>query len=101
EALVAGILATAGQKTVDKLIKQAAADLDRSVLEREEAAMLQNLSVQFKCKRPTGYVWELTTDAVGHAFLKRLADDLNNPRTASGRLPFPAGPGLPTDTPDG
>lgn len=95
EGLVAGTLATAGQKTVEKLIKQASVDLDRSVLDRDEARMERNLSLDFKGKRPTGYVWELTTDAVGHELLTRLADDLNNPRTSSGQLP------LPTDLVDG
>lgn len=89
EALVAGTLATAGQKTVDKLIKQASVDLDRSVLDRDEASMERNLALNFKGKRPTGYVWELTTDAVGHEMLMSLADDQNNPRTSSGQLPLP------------
>lgn len=89
EALVAGTLVTAGQKTVDKLIKRASVDLDRSVLDREEAIMERNLNLRFKGKRPTGYVWELTTDAVGHEQLMSLADDQNNPRTSSGQLAGP------------
>ena len=89
EGLVAGTLVTAGQKTVEKLIKKASVDLDRSVLDRDEASMESNLGLDFKGKRPTGYVWELTTDAVGHEMLMSLADDLNNPRTSSGPLPLP------------
>ncbi len=100
EGLVAGTLLTAGQKTVEKLIKRASVDLDRSVLDREEASMARNLNLHFKCKRPTGYVWELTTDAVGHELLMSLADDQNNPRTSSGRLPVPTAVGDGTNPGD-
>ncbi|WP_286166636.1 HNH endonuclease signature motif containing protein [Arthrobacter sp. AQ5-05] len=101
EGLVAGTLVTAGQKTVEKLIKKASVDLDRSVLDRDEANMESNLGLDFKGKLPTGYVWELTTDAVGHELLMSLADDLNNPRTTSGQLPFPGVLGDGEDPGDG
>ena len=94
ETLVVGTLLNAGPKTLDALIRRAATDLDRSLLEREEDAIEHQLSMEFKGKRRKGYVWEFTTDAIGHEALLSIADDLNNPRTSSGKLRVPNIPGF-------
>lgn len=107
ETLVVGTLLNAGPKTLDALIRRAATDLDRSLLEREEDAIEHQLSMEFKGKRRKGYVWEFTTDAIGHEALLSIADDLNNPRTSSGKLRVQNDPGFgpeatsanPTDSP--
>ncbi|PQZ95940.1 hypothetical protein CQ018_01200 [Arthrobacter sp. MYb227] len=94
ESLVVGTLLNAGPKTLDALIRRAATDLDRSALEREEDAIEHHLAIAFKGKRRQGYVWELTTDAIGHETLMSLADELNNPRTSSGKLRVRHDPGF-------
>ena len=53
-------------------------------MERDEAISARYLGLRYRGHKPTGYLWELTTDAEGHELLSTLADDLNNPRTASG-----------------
>ena len=94
ETLVVGTLLNAGPKTLDALIRRAATDLDRSALEREEEAIEHHLAIEFKGKRRKGYVWELTTDAIGHEMLMSTADELNNPRTSSGTLRVAHDPGF-------
>ena len=94
ETLVVGTLLNAGPKTLDSLIRRAAADLDRSALAREEEAIAHHLAMEFKGKRRRGYVWEFITDAIGHEALLSIADDLNNSRTSSGKLRLTNDPGI-------
>lgn len=98
ETLVVGTLLNAGPKTLDALIRRATTDLDRSALLREEDAIEHHLAMTFKGKRRQGYVWELTTDAIGHEALVSIADELNNPRTSSGKLRVPNDPGFGPQT---
>ncbi|GAA1889003.1 hypothetical protein GCM10009715_38550 [Paeniglutamicibacter psychrophenolicus] len=91
---VTGILRQGDAKDLGKLIKNAAEKLDASVLERQEAAMARHLGLRFRTRKAAGFLWELLVDAEGQERLCTLADDLNNPRTASGT---PAAPFAPVD----
>lgn len=73
--------------TVGRMFRDAAVRLDETAIERDAAHMQPFLGLRFRGRKPTGYRWELTTDAEGHELLTTLADDLNNPRTGSGGLP--------------
>ena len=84
EEQVARTLHTADETAVGKFLKQAAIDLGHTSIERQEAARARFEGLRYRGLRPAGHLWELTTDAEGHELLCTLADDLNNPRTASG-----------------
>ena len=94
EEQVARALHTADEAAVGKFLKQAAVDLGHTSVQRQEAARARFEGLRYRGLRPAGHLWELTTDAEGHEFLCTLADDLNNPRTASGAptAPEPASP---------
>lgn len=80
---------TADENAVGKLIKQAALALEHSSVEREEEATARHLGLRFRGHKSTRYHWEFITDLEGHEFLCTVADDLNNPRSASGTTPNP------------
>ncbi|GAA3322549.1 hypothetical protein GCM10017711_06800 [Paeniglutamicibacter sulfureus] len=84
EEQVARTLHTADEAAVGRLLKQVAIDLEHTSVEGQEAARARFEGLRFRCHKPAGYIWELTTDAEGHEMLCTLADDLNNPRTDSG-----------------
>jgi hypothetical protein len=84
EHRVAQTSQTGDETTLGKFLKQAAIELEATVVEREEAETARYMGLRFQGRKPKGYVWELTTDAEGHEMLSTLADDLNNPRTSAG-----------------
>ncbi|WP_411734780.1 DUF222 domain-containing protein [Paeniglutamicibacter sp.] len=85
EEQVAHTVRVCDESTLGKFLKQAAIELEGTTVERDEAKNARYLGLSFRGHKPTGYLWELTTDAEGHELLSTLADDLNNPRTSSGR----------------
>ncbi len=89
EAVAARAVTDHDAGTVGRMLKEATVRLDETAIERDEAAIRPYLGLRFRGKKPTGYQWELTTDAEGHELLTTLADDLNNPRTASGDRKVP------------
>ncbi|MDO5745786.1 MAG: DUF222 domain-containing protein [Micrococcaceae bacterium] len=84
ERQLARTLDTVDNAGVGRFMKQAAIALENTSVERDEAATARYLGLRYKGRKPTGYLWELTTDVEGHELLTTLADDLNNPRTGSG-----------------
>ena len=93
EAVAARAVTDQDAGTVGRMLREANVRLDETAIERDEAAIRPFLGLRFRGKKPTGYQWELTTDAEGNELLTTLADDLNNPRTASGdRISPPSGP---------
>lgn len=85
ESRIARTLATADEATVGKFIKQEGIGLETSITERAEELTARFLGLRFRGHKPTGFLWEMTVDAEGHELLCTMADDLNNPRTASGK----------------
>lgn len=85
EEQIANTVRVGDGSTLGKFIKQATVDLEGRTIELEEAKIARHLGLRYRGHKPRGYVWELTTDAEGHEMLSTLADDLNNPRTASGQ----------------
>ncbi|MGL3807289.1 DUF222 domain-containing protein [Paeniglutamicibacter sp. R2-26] len=84
EAVAAQAVAEHDAGTVGRMLREANVRLDESAIERDEDAIRPYLGLRFRGRKPTGYLWELTCDAEGNELLTTLADDLNNPRTASG-----------------
>ncbi|MBV1778621.1 HNH endonuclease [Paeniglutamicibacter sp. ABSL32-1] len=99
EERVAQTSQTGDEATLGKFLKQAAIELEATVVEREEAETARYMGLRFQGHKPKGYVWELTTDAEGHEMLSTLADDLNNPRTSAGS-PAISAIGNPVQSPE-
>lgn len=101
EKQVADSLTSRNQSGTGQLLKLISSQLDGSALERSEKQMEDYFGLEFKGKRPRGFIWELCTGIAGHELLTTVSDELSNPRSEFGTVPAaqealeqPALPGL-------
>ncbi|ASN38699.1 hypothetical protein CGQ24_06565 [Arthrobacter sp. 7749] len=101
EKQVADSLTSRNQSGTGQLLKLISSQLDDTALERSEKQMEDHFGLEFKGKRPHGFIWELCTGTSGHELLTTFSDELSNPRSKSGStseaqeaLEQPALPGM-------